>query len=106
MERAIARIKSYRILHQDIPLTIAKDLDKIWSICTYLTLSLPPLIVEKRKLSKLATHVFHDIILTMFKRPNSLIASFYTLDFVYIEQPGLSAIAGLQLIFCWRIAER
>ena len=28
VERAIARIKSFRILHQDIPLTIAKDLAK------------------------------------------------------------------------------
>ena len=51
VERAIARIKSFRILHQDIPLTIAKDLDKIWSICTYLTLFLPPLIVEKEEIT-------------------------------------------------------
>ena len=35
VERAIARIKNYRILHQDIPLTIAKDLAKIWFTSTY-----------------------------------------------------------------------
>jgi hypothetical protein len=40
VERAIARIKNYRILHQVIPITIANDLDKIWAICTYLTLFL------------------------------------------------------------------
>jgi hypothetical protein len=30
VERAIARIKNYRILHQVVPITLAKDLDKIW----------------------------------------------------------------------------
>ena len=48
VERAIARIKNYRILHQVVPITLAKDLDKIWAICTYLTLFLPPLIVEQK----------------------------------------------------------
>ncbi|CAB4005346.1 Hypothetical predicted protein, partial [Paramuricea clavata] len=32
VERAIARIKNYRILHQVVPITLAKDLDKIWKI--------------------------------------------------------------------------
>ena len=30
VERAIARIKNYQILHQVIPLTMSQDLDKIW----------------------------------------------------------------------------
>jgi hypothetical protein len=30
VERAIARIKNYRSLHQVIPLTMSQDLDKIW----------------------------------------------------------------------------
>ena len=47
VERAIARIKNFRILHQVVPITIAKDLDKIWAVCSYLTLFLPPIIVEK-----------------------------------------------------------
>jgi hypothetical protein len=48
VERAIARIKNYRILHPVVPITLAKDLDKIWAICTYLTLFLTPLIVEQK----------------------------------------------------------
>ena len=45
VERAIARIKNYQILHQVIPLTMSQDLDKIWGwVCSYLTLFLPPII--------------------------------------------------------------
>jgi len=47
VERAIARIKNFRILHQVVPITVAKDLDKIWGVCSYITLFLPPIIVEK-----------------------------------------------------------
>lgn len=47
VERAIARIKTFRILHQVVPITIAKELDKIWTICSYITLFLPPLIEDK-----------------------------------------------------------
>ena len=46
VERAISRIKNYRLLHQVISLSMASDLDKIWGICSYLTLFLPPLIVD------------------------------------------------------------
>ena len=46
VERAISRIKNYRLLHQVIPLSMASELDKIWGICSYLTLFLPPLIVD------------------------------------------------------------
>ena len=41
VERAIARIKNYRILRQVIPLTLAENLERIWSVCSYLTLFLP-----------------------------------------------------------------
>ena len=44
VERAISRIKNYRILHQVVPLTMSQDLDKIWTVCSYLTLFLPPII--------------------------------------------------------------
>ena len=47
VERAIARIKNYRILHQVVPLTLAENLEHIWSVCSYLTLFLPPIIKEK-----------------------------------------------------------
>ena len=46
VERAIARIKNYRLLHQVIPLSMAPDVGKIWGVCFYLTLFLPPLINE------------------------------------------------------------
>ena len=46
VERAISRIKNYRILNQVIPISLSDDLDNIWTICSYLTLFLPPLIVE------------------------------------------------------------
>ena len=48
VERAIARIKNYRILQQVIPLTLANNLDQIWGVCSYLTLFLPPIIKEKQ----------------------------------------------------------
>ena len=47
VERAIVRIKNYRLLHQVIPLSMASDLDKIWGVCSYLTLFLPPLIINE-----------------------------------------------------------
>ena len=46
VERAISRIKNYRILHQVVPLTMAQDFEKIWSVCSYFTLFYPPLIEE------------------------------------------------------------
>ena len=47
VERAISRIKNYHILHPVVPLTMAQDLEKIWSVCSYLTLFFPPLIDDK-----------------------------------------------------------
>ena len=47
VERAIARIKNFRILHQVVLIAISKDLDKIWTVCSYLILFLLPIIVDK-----------------------------------------------------------
>ncbi|XP_028412848.1 uncharacterized protein LOC114535739 [Dendronephthya gigantea] len=44
VERAIQRIKSFRILKFDLPISMAEDLNKIWVICSYLTLFFRPLI--------------------------------------------------------------
>jgi hypothetical protein len=38
VERAISRFKNYHILHQVLPITMAQDVDKIWTVCSYLTL--------------------------------------------------------------------
>ena len=46
VERAIQRIKSFRILKHDLPISMAADLNKIWVICSYLTLFFRPLIQE------------------------------------------------------------
>jgi hypothetical protein len=35
VERAIARIKNYRILHQVVPITLAKGPDKIWQFALF-----------------------------------------------------------------------
>ncbi len=46
MERAISRIKTFRIIKSVFPITMARELNQIWAICSYLTNFLPPLIVE------------------------------------------------------------
>ena len=46
VERAIQRIKSFRILKQPLQIIMAADLNKIWVICSYLTLFFRPLIKE------------------------------------------------------------
>ena len=46
VERAIGRIKQYRILTSVIPLSIAPYVDSIWFICCALTLFHPPLVVD------------------------------------------------------------
>ena len=44
VERAISRIKTFRILSTVYPITLAPDLNKVWVICSYLSNFLPPLI--------------------------------------------------------------
>ena len=46
VERAISRIKIFKILSTVFPITMGADLNKIWVICSYLTNFLPPLINE------------------------------------------------------------
>ena len=46
VERAIARIKSFRILKTVLPISMAPDLNKIWVICCYLINFLPPIVIE------------------------------------------------------------
>ncbi len=48
VERAIARIKTFRTLSTVFPLTMAAELNKILIICAYLTNFLPPLIVDDK----------------------------------------------------------
>ncbi len=47
VERAIQRIKCFRIIKNVFPLSMASELNKIWVICSYLTLFQAPLINEK-----------------------------------------------------------
>ena len=44
VERAIERIKNYRILQGVIPNTMHAQLDQVWFICGSLTIFLPPLV--------------------------------------------------------------
>lgn len=44
VERAIRRIKTFRILKTVFPISMSADLNKIWVVCAYLTNFLPPLI--------------------------------------------------------------
>ena len=47
VERAIERVKNFKILQNVFPLSMAADLNKIWVICCYLVNFLPPLISDK-----------------------------------------------------------
>lgn len=44
VERAIGRIKNYHILDGVLPLSLAHVADQIFSVCSYLTNFLPPLL--------------------------------------------------------------
>ena len=46
VERAINRIKTFRILHQTVPLSMHRDLSRIWTVCCYLSNFLPKLIAS------------------------------------------------------------
>ena len=46
VERAIERIKSYRIFQTVFPISMAPELNKIWVICCYMVNFLPPLVVD------------------------------------------------------------
>ena len=44
VERVINRVKSFRIISQTVPLTVYKDLSRIWYVCCTLTNFLPMLV--------------------------------------------------------------
>ena len=46
VERAIGRIKQYRILSSIVPLTLVNSIDSIWGICCALSLFHPPLVTD------------------------------------------------------------
>ena len=48
VERAIARIKNFRILSTIFPIAMAADMNKIWVISCYLSNFLPPLIASDK----------------------------------------------------------
>ena len=45
VERAIERVKNYRILQGRYPTSMIAELNKIWVICSYLINFLPPLVI-------------------------------------------------------------
>lgn len=47
VERALRRVKVFRILKGDIPIRSLHLLSKVWKVCAWLTAFLPPLINEK-----------------------------------------------------------
>lgn len=47
IERAIQRIKKFKIIQNSIPLTLHGTVNQIWTVCCLLTNLLPPLIDEK-----------------------------------------------------------
>lgn len=49
VERAIERIKNFRILQSVYPINMAAELNKIWIICSYLCNFLPPLVCDNSK---------------------------------------------------------
>ena len=51
VERAIQRIKIYRILSSEVPLSLSHSVEHIWGICCALSLFNPPLVVDNPVLS-------------------------------------------------------
>ena len=45
VERAIEKIKNYKILKQIVPNSMAEDLNKIWKVCSILTNFKGPLVL-------------------------------------------------------------
>ena len=48
VERAIERVKNFKILQSTFPLSMAPELNKIWVICNYLVNFLPQLVPDKK----------------------------------------------------------
>jgi hypothetical protein len=49
VERAIGRIKNYHILDGTLPISLGHVADQIFSVCSYLTHFLPPLLTPDKK---------------------------------------------------------
>ena len=49
VERAIQRIKTYSIIRNEIPLTLHRSINQIWTVICLLTNLAPPLIDENNK---------------------------------------------------------
>ena len=47
VERAIDRVKKFKILQSTFPLSMAPELSKVWVICNYLINFLPQLVPDK-----------------------------------------------------------
>ncbi|KAK3102870.1 hypothetical protein FSP39_014561 [Pinctada imbricata] len=47
VERAIRRIKSFKLLSGRIPLSLTSNVNQIWYVCSFLTNFMPPCIKEK-----------------------------------------------------------
>ena len=47
VERAIDRVKKFKILQSTFPLSMAPELNKVWVICNYLTNFIPQLVPDK-----------------------------------------------------------
>ncbi|XP_065067516.1 uncharacterized protein LOC135693070 [Rhopilema esculentum] len=47
VERAIRRIKTFKLLKTIFPISMSANLDKVWVVCAYLSNFLPPLIAKK-----------------------------------------------------------
>ena len=47
VERAIERVKNFKILQSTFPLSVAPELNNIWVICNYLVNFLPQLVPDK-----------------------------------------------------------
>ena len=47
VERAIERVKNFKILQSTIPLSTAPEMNKIWVMCSYLVNLLPQLVLYK-----------------------------------------------------------
>ena len=56
VERAVSRIKTFRILSAVNPIKLTTDLNKVWVICSYLSNFLPPLMNDTEQLFNM-----HDV---------------------------------------------
>ncbi len=66
VERAIGRVKQYRILSNVVPLSLVHSIDSIWGICCSLSLFHPPLVTDPARLSEKEISEIIACILVLF----------------------------------------